>query len=146
MTQNAEGTGKPTRTRKAPAAAEPAEAAAAPKRTRRPAAAKSGQTAAARKAAAEATVADATTGEVEVQFERDGDDVVLTVGGKKRSLDEVDDSQFVEAVEAPLVKELVEEEQGFALSDSDDADEPEVQVVSAGATADPVKDYLKHIG
>ena len=71
--------------------------------------------------------------------------MVLTVGGKKRSLDEVDDSSFNEASEAPLVKELVEEE-GFALSDSDDADEPEQQVVSAGATADPVKDYLKQIG
>src|SRR5690606_31197265 len=28
----------------------------------------------------------------------------------------------------------------------DDADEPEQQVVTAGATADPVKDYLKQIG
>lgn len=91
------------------------------------------------------TIAQATSGEVEVEVKREGDDVVLTVGGKKRSLDDVDDSQFVEAKEATLEKELVEEE-GFALSDSDDADEPEQQVVSAGATADPVKDYLKQIG
>ena len=52
----------------------------------------------------------------------------------------------MEAKEAPLEKELTSEEEGFALSDSDDADEPEQQVVSAGATADPVKDYLKQIG
>ena len=35
---------------------------------------------------------------------------------------------------------------GFVVSDSDDADEPVQQVVTAGATADPVKDYLKQIG
>lgn len=35
---------------------------------------------------------------------------------------------------------------GFVVSDSDDADEPVQQVTVAGATADPVKDYLKQIG
>ncbi|OMH33175.1 hypothetical protein BGP79_06505 [Tersicoccus sp. Bi-70] len=35
---------------------------------------------------------------------------------------------------------------GFVYSDADDDDAPAVQVVSAGATADPVKDYLKQIG
>ena len=93
----------------------------------------------------EPTIAQLTSGEIEVEVQRDGDEVVLKVGGKKRSLDEVDDSQFVEEREATLEKELVEEE-GFSLSDQDDADEPEQQVVSAGATADPVKDYLKQIG
>ncbi len=34
----------------------------------------------------------------------------------------------------------------FTVSDSDDADEPAQKVVTAGATADPVKDYLKQIG
>ena len=34
----------------------------------------------------------------------------------------------------------------IVLSDADDADEPVQQVVTAGATADPVKDYLKQIG
>ena len=93
----------------------------------------------------EPTIAQITSGEIEVEVQRDGDDVVLKVGGKKRSLDDVDDSAFVEEKEATLEKELVEEE-GFSLSDQDDADEPEQQVVSAGATADPVKDYLKQIG
>lgn len=34
----------------------------------------------------------------------------------------------------------------FVVSDSDDTDEPVQQVTVAGATADPVKDYLKQIG
>jgi RNA polymerase primary sigma factor len=39
----------------------------------------------------------------------------------------------------------VEEEDAFVLSDDDD-DAPAQQVATAGATADPVKDYLKQIG
>ena len=93
----------------------------------------------------EPTIEELTTGEIEVEFKRDGDDMVLTVGGRKRSLDEVDDTEFEEEKEETLAQELSEDE-GFALKDSDDADEPEQQVVSAGATADPVKDYLKQIG
>ncbi len=81
----------------------------------------------------------------EVKFERDGDDVVLTVGGKKRTLDDVDEGQFNEGEAAKEEKELVEDG-GFTVSDADDTDEPEQQVMVAGATADPVKDYLKQIG
>nr|WP_246313390.1 RNA polymerase sigma factor [Janibacter alkaliphilus] len=39
-----------------------------------------------------------------------------------------------------------EEAGGFTLSNDDDEDAPAQQVVTAGATADPVKDYLKQIG
>jgi len=39
-----------------------------------------------------------------------------------------------------------EEDTGFVVSDTDDEDQPAQQVVTAGATADPVKDYLKQIG
>ncbi len=84
-------------------------------------------------------------GSLDVRFEREGDDVILTVGGKKRSLDEVDEAAFEPAEEAKVERELTEDE-GFSLSDADDADEPEQQVMAAGATADPVKDYLKQIG
>ncbi|MFD1346258.1 RNA polymerase sigma factor [Nesterenkonia halotolerans] len=35
---------------------------------------------------------------------------------------------------------------GFVISNADEDDAPAIQVVSAGATADPVKDYLKQIG
>jgi RNA polymerase primary sigma factor len=38
------------------------------------------------------------------------------------------------------------ENSGFVVSDTDDDDQPAQQVVTAGATADPVKDYLKQIG
>ncbi|MCM2578829.1 RNA polymerase sigma factor [Streptomyces meridianus] len=38
------------------------------------------------------------------------------------------------------------ESQGFVLSDDDEDDAPAQQVAAAGATADPVKDYLKQIG
>lgn len=76
-------------------------------------------------------------------MERDGDDVVLTVGGRKRSLDEVDDKDYDPRQAAKDEEEIT---QGFDLSDNDDTDEPEQQVMVAGATADPVKDYLKQIG
>ena len=39
-----------------------------------------------------------------------------------------------------------EDAQGFIVSDSREDDQPVQQVVTAGATADPVKDYLKQIG
>ena len=49
-------------------------------------------------------------------------------------------------VAAPEEAAAKEEAEGFIYSDADDADEPEQQVSVAGATADPVKDYLKQIG
>jgi RNA polymerase primary sigma factor len=39
-----------------------------------------------------------------------------------------------------------DEGQGFVISHRDESDEPVQQVTVAGATADPVKDYLKQIG
>jgi RNA polymerase primary sigma factor len=38
------------------------------------------------------------------------------------------------------------EDAGFVIRDDDEEDAPAQQVVTAGATADPVKDYLKQIG
>nr|WP_094764903.1 RNA polymerase sigma factor [Luteococcus japonicus] len=93
------------------------------------------------------TIGGAVEGEnLEVVVKRDGDDVVLTVGGKKRTLDDVDEAAFKPEETAKEEKELVEESKGFVVSDADDTDEPEQQVMVAGATADPVKDYLKQIG
>jgi RNA polymerase primary sigma factor len=82
--------------------------------------------------------------ETEVVVDVETEEVVVTVG-KKRTLDDVDESTFEPAEEAKLEGELTEDE-GFTLSEADDADEPEQQVMAAGATADPVKDYLKQIG
>ncbi|MEU1104005.1 RNA polymerase sigma factor [Streptomyces tibetensis] len=42
--------------------------------------------------------------------------------------------------------EATPENAGFVLSDEDEDDAPAQQVAAAGATADPVKDYLKQIG
>ena len=80
----------------------------------------------------------------DVVLNLENQEVVLTVG-KKPTLDDVDESTFEPAEEAKLEGELTED-QGFTLSEADDADEPEQQVMAAGATADPVKDYLKQIG
>ncbi|HEY9252271.1 MAG TPA: RNA polymerase sigma factor, partial [Nocardioides sp.] len=65
--------------------------------------------------------------------------------GKPRALDDVDESDFSPDAVKPLEKELTED-QGFIVSEADETDEPEQQVMVAGATADPVKDYLKQIG
>ena len=44
------------------------------------------------------------------------------------------------------ISATVDESEAFVISDTDDADEPTQKVTVAGATADPVKDYLKQIG
>ncbi len=61
-------------------------------------------------------------------------------------LDESDDA--IEPALSEVVEEAAEEAtgSGFVYSDADDDDAPVQQVMSAGATADPVKDYLKQIG
>jgi RNA polymerase primary sigma factor len=46
----------------------------------------------------------------------------------------------------PAAKGAAGSGKGFVYSDADDDDAPVQQVMSAGATADPVKDYLKQIG
>jgi RNA polymerase primary sigma factor len=43
-------------------------------------------------------------------------------------------------------EDLEAEGEGFLVSDGDNADQPAAQVAQGGATADPVKDYLKQIG
>jgi len=63
----------------------------------------------------------------------------------KKVLEDIDDAIFEkDLAEDPTLKE--DEREGFVLSEADEADEPEQQVMVAGATADPVKDYLKQIG
>ncbi len=63
----------------------------------------------------------------------------------KKLLPDIPDEEFEKDVKVdPTIKE--DEKQAFTVSASDDTDEPEQQVMVAGATADPVKDYLKQIG
>ncbi len=64
----------------------------------------------------------------------------------KRVLADVPDEQFEADVKNdPTIKED-EKEASFIVSSADETDEPEQQVMVAGATADAVKDYLKQIG
>ena len=71
--------------------------------------------------------------------EVDGDEVVEVV-------EVVEEGDDAEAKPAAAKKEDEPEDTGFVYSDADDDDAPAQQVVTAGATADPVKDYLKQIG
>ncbi|CAM5741899.1 RNA polymerase sigma factor [Streptomyces hirsutus] len=58
---------------------------------------------------------------------------------------EATDEETVEETKATDEPEGTEAA-GFVLSDEDEDDAPAQQVAAAGATADPVKDYLKQIG
>ncbi|MFJ8001935.1 RNA polymerase sigma factor [Streptomyces sp. NPDC096310] len=68
--------------------------------------------------------------------------------GKKDSDEIVDGDEPTEEIQAGKgeEEETEGENKGFVLSDDDEDDAPAQQVAVAGATADPVKDYLKQIG
>ncbi|MFI8965275.1 RNA polymerase sigma factor [Streptomyces sp. NPDC053493] len=114
----------------APAAesADPAEEAGAP----------------AKKAAAKKTVAKKTAAKK----------TVAKKTAAKKTTAKKDDEELLEAEDlledvAPGKgdeEEAEGESKGFVLSDEDEDDAPAQQVAVAGATADPVKDYLKQIG
>ncbi|GAB7003832.1 RNA polymerase sigma factor [Nocardioides sp. AN3] len=76
-----------------------------------------------------------------------GDEAEGRVGPDgKKLLPDISDDQFEKDVATdPSIAED-EKEASFVVSAADDTDEPEQQVMVAGATADPVKDYLKQIG
>ncbi len=61
-----------------------------------------------------------------------------------KAVDELEDDEDDDEVKKPAEPET--ETSGFVLRDDDEDDAPVQQVVTAGATADPVKDYLKQIG
>jgi len=71
------------------------------------------------------------------------------IEAEKTSADAVVDENDLKG-EGDEVKAKVGEEEGeaagFVIRDDDEDDAPAQQVVTAGATADPVKDYLKQIG
>ncbi|UNO39570.1 RNA polymerase sigma factor [Streptomyces sp. MST-110588] len=69
----------------------------------------------------------------------------------KKDVDELLDDEVIEDTPAPgkggdAAEAEGTENAGFVLSDEDEDDAPAQQVAAAGATADPVKDYLKQIG
>ncbi len=130
---------KATTTRKAAAAAAgdtpaPAKTTAAKKTTPR-------KTAAAAKAAQGADDEDVAPEELEEVVVEDV--VVEEVVAAVVDLADTDDEDG-ETPAKPAEAET--ESSGFVLRDDDEDDAPVQQVVTAGATADPVKDYLKQIG
>ncbi|WP_425573052.1 RNA polymerase sigma factor [Nocardioides panacihumi] len=77
----------------------------------------------------------------------DEDDAAAKVGPDgKKILPDIPDDQFEKDVASDPTIVEDEKEASFVVSAADDTDEPEQQVMVAGATADPVKDYLKQIG
>ncbi|UZX02720.1 RNA polymerase sigma factor [Arthrobacter sp. CDRTa11] len=84
-------------------------------------------------AAAAGKSARAADSDDEDEVEEDLDDIILEGAGDDGEID------AAKAASAATGK-------GFVYSDADDDDAPVQQVMSAGATADPVKDYLKQIG
>ncbi|MCX5151232.1 MULTISPECIES: RNA polymerase sigma factor [unclassified Streptomyces] len=91
---------------------------------------------AAKKAAPAKKTAAKKTAAKKTASKKDADE-----GGEDETPDEGPDAAKAEAEE----EEEGGENKGFVISDDED-DAPAQQVVVAGATADPVKDYLKQIG
>ncbi|WP_249423723.1 RNA polymerase sigma factor [Nocardioides coralli] len=115
-------------TKKAAAKKAPAKKAAAKKAPAKKAAAKKSAAADQPEASAEAS-----------------EQVVVGPDGKK-VLPDISDEQFEKDVATDPTIKQDEKEASFVVSDTDESGEPEQQVTVAGATADPVKDYLKQIG
>jgi RNA polymerase primary sigma factor len=149
-------TASPTPTAKAGSAAKAVPAKAAT--TRKTAAAAAGDAVApARKTSARkttATAADATTPDLDPEAEDvpvDLEEIVVVVDDV--AIEEVvavavdlGDTDEDDETPAKPATEGEGEQGGFVLRDDDEDDAPVQQVVTAGATADPVKDYLKQIG
>ena len=123
---------------KAPAATKVAVKKAAP------APAKKVAPAAAKKVAAKKAAVRKSAGAKEGGPETSAAVTLVDATGKK-VLPDIPDEEFEKDVATdPTLKE--DEKSSFTLSAADESDEPVQQVMVAGATADPVKDYLKQIG
>ena len=95
---------------------------------------------------------------VDLDIEPDGAELATEVADLEADLeadlvddDEVEDTEDAEDDESESETEGEGEagaadDESFTVSDKDEDDQPAQQVVTAGATADPVKDYLKQIG
>ncbi|QNK54293.1 RNA polymerase sigma factor [Dermacoccus sp. PAMC28757] len=128
----------------APAKKTTAKKAAAKKTTAKKAAAKTAtaktataKTATAKKAAAKKATKAADEPEVD---EVEPVDIAAETGDDVETPEQASDSK------AGDTSEPEDEKGGFVLRQGDEDDAPAQQVVTAGATADPVKDYLKQIG
>nr|WP_092013097.1 RNA polymerase sigma factor [Brevibacterium siliguriense] len=109
-------------------------------------------TAASNKSTTRATVAKEAKEAKEAKKAKKADDDIDTTEEVESAADALATEESpAEATETKNSEEkeknaAVAEAGGFIVSDADEEDAPAQQVVSAGATADPVKDYLKQIG
>jgi RNA polymerase primary sigma factor len=132
--------------KKAPAKTADAKAAPADGSANGVAADAAPEAAPAKKAAKKTTTKAAAKKTADAAAAVDGAPVVVGPDGKK-ILPDIPDEEFEKDLVAdPTLKEEEDESKGFVISAADDTDEPIQQVMVAGATADPVKDYLKQIG
>jgi len=93
---------------------------------------------------------------VDVDFEPTGEDLedpeleTDTVDDDEASAEDEADEDDPKLAEGAALRERTNDgihvKGGFVVSDSDETDAPVQRVTVAGATADPVKDYLKQIG
>ncbi|TGD09883.1 RNA polymerase sigma factor [Brevibacterium sp. S111] len=130
--------------------------------TKKPAAAKSAAT---KTTAAKATAAKSTAAPKKTTTKAAAAKDAKKATKAKKTVEDIDTTEEVEPAADALATEespaeatetknseekeknaAVAEAGGFIVSDADEEDAPAQQVVSAGATADPVKDYLKQIG
>ncbi|KGM01106.1 RNA polymerase sigma factor [Cellulomonas cellasea] len=131
----------------APAARKPARAKSAPKAAPAAKAAAGAKVASAKVAAPKTATPDGEVAEDEVVLEDvELEDVEPAVAEVEAVAGELEEDADKPAKPAAAADEATEESVGFVYSDADDDDAPAQQVVTAGATADPVKDYLKQIG
>jgi RNA polymerase primary sigma factor len=150
---------KPAKSVKAPAGKAPATASGKadkagktekPQKTAQPAV----KAAAAPRSAVERSIKGVVEAEVgpddDIELDEDIADVEAEVDIVSAAVLEVELEEELAADLDELKREQTQpapaEADALVISDVDDADEPQQQVVTAGATADPVKDYLKQIG
>ena len=102
----------------------------------------------------EVLIAESATGEPAVIAKLDGDDVELEdieLEDLESLVEEIKEEVVVEGTGSEIrvvnvAEESQNEENAFTIKDSEEDDAPPQTVLTAGATADPVKDYLKLIG
>ena len=132
-------------------AAKAAPKKAAPKKAAGTAVAPKGKAAAKGAVAKDAEIAEGDDVEDVEPDETEVVDIVVpdedvVVVDETETVEVVEDTETEGEVKTPAAGEEETEDAGFTYSDADDDDAPAQQVVTAGATADPVKDYLKQIG
>jgi len=89
---------------------------------------------------------DSVEPEEAVETELEEVDVVAVAAEVAEDADADDTDEDGEPKPKPAAAAEETEESGFVIRDDDEDDAPAQQVITAGATADPVKDYLKQIG